>query len=65
MWKQITNLHGDEIYLIISLLIFLSFFIVVSIMLITMKKSFIDYMKALPLKETEKEIDHLSESKPL
>ncbi|HIY77142.1 MAG TPA: hypothetical protein H9825_12915 [Candidatus Sphingobacterium stercorigallinarum] len=65
MWKQITNLHGDEIYLIISLLIFLSFFIVVSIMLVAMKRSFIDYMKALPLEETEEEVEHLSESKPL
>lgn len=58
MWKQITNLQGDEIYLIISLLIFLSFFIMVTIMLVTMKKSFVDYMRGLPLEESEKELEN-------
>ncbi|MFZ4263576.1 hypothetical protein ACFRAE_16165 [Sphingobacterium sp. HJSM2_6] len=58
MWRQITNLQGDEIYLIISLLIFLSFFIMVAIMLFTMKKSFVDYMKGLPFEESEKELEN-------
>ena len=62
MWKQITNLHGDEIYLIISMLIFLTFFIMVGIMIITMKKSFVDYMKDLPFEESEKQNDNLPES---
>ena len=62
MWKQITNLHGDEIYLIISMLIFLTFFIMVGIMIFTMKKSFVDYMKDLPFEESEKQNDNLSES---
>jgi len=62
MWKQITNLNGDEIYMIISLLIFLTFFILVAIMLISMKKSFVDYMKDLPLEESERNIDNLPES---
>ena len=59
MWKQITDLHGDEIYLIISLLIFLTFFIIVGIMLFTMKKSFIDYMKGLPFEKSENEFEKL------
>lgn len=62
MWKQITNLHGDEIYLIISMVIFLTFFIMVGIMIFTMKKSFVDYMKGLPFEESEKQNDNLSES---
>lgn len=62
MWKQITNLHGDEIYLIISMLIFLTFFIMVGIMIFTMKKSFVDYMKDLPFDESEKQNDNLPES---
>ncbi|MGJ1203760.1 hypothetical protein [Sphingobacterium lactis] len=63
MWKQITNLHGDEIYMIASLLIFLSFFILVTIMLFTMKKSFVDYMKGLPFEESENELENPTESK--
>ncbi|GAA4140580.1 hypothetical protein ACP6L2_00045 [Sphingobacterium lactis] len=63
MWKQITNLHGDEIYMIISLLIFLTFFIAVTIMLVRMKKSFVDYMKGLPFEESENELENLPESK--
>ncbi|MGX1641939.1 hypothetical protein [Sphingobacterium sp. NPDC055431] len=62
MWRQITNLHGDEIYLIISLLIFLTFFILVAILLFTMKKSFVDYMKGLPFDESDKQNDNLPES---
>jgi len=62
MWRQIANLHGDEIYLIISLLIFLTFFILVAIMLFTMKKSFVDYMKGLPFDESDKQNDNLPES---
>ncbi|MDM1050162.1 hypothetical protein [Sphingobacterium hotanense] len=61
MFKQITNLHGDEIYLIVSLCIFLSFFILVSVMLFTMKKNFVDYMKELPMEDTERELDKLPE----
>lgn len=63
MWKQITNLHGDEIYMIASLLIFLSFFILVTIMLFTMKESFVDYMKGLPFEESENELENPTESK--
>lgn len=49
MFKQITNLNGNEWYLIVSLLIFMVFFIVVTIMLLTMKKEYNDYMRSMPL----------------
>ncbi|MVZ67526.1 hypothetical protein GQF61_16875 [Sphingobacterium sp. DK4209] len=61
MFKQITNLNGDEIYLIVSLCIFLGFFILVSVMLFTMKKNFVDYMKGLPLEESDHGLDKLPE----
>ncbi|MDF2517904.1 MAG: hypothetical protein K0R59_3200 [Sphingobacterium sp.] len=63
MFKQITNLNGSELYLIVSLWIFLIFFISVTIMLFRMKKDYVNYMKELPLEEeTEKEMNHSPES---
>lgn len=62
MWKQITNLNGDEMYLIISLWIFFVFFIVVAIMLFTMRKDFVQYMKNIPLDgDLEQENEKLPE----
>lgn len=49
MFKQITTLGGNEIYLIISLLIFIAFFIGVGIRLVFMKKDYADYMNNIPL----------------
>lgn len=57
MFKQITNLDGNEWYLIVSLWIFLIFFIVVGIMLWRMKKEHVDYMKDIPLEGNSQEID--------
>lgn len=51
MFKQITSLDGNEWYLIVSLWIFMAFFIVVGIMLWRMKKDHIDYMKDIPLSD--------------
>lgn len=48
MFKQITNLQGDELYLIISLWVFIVFFAVVALMLFLMKKDHIKYMKDIP-----------------
>ncbi|MDR2273774.1 MAG: hypothetical protein LBF27_22895 [Sphingobacterium sp.] len=63
MFKQITNLNGSELYLIVSLWIFLIFFISVAIMLLRMKKDYVTYMKELPLEEdNEKEMNHSPES---
>ncbi len=49
MFKQITNLNGDEGYLIFTLLMFLVFFIAVTILLIRMKREHVHYMEQLPL----------------
>lgn len=51
MFKQITNLNGDERYLIFSLLMFLAFFIIVGIMLFRMKKDYAEQMSQMPLEE--------------
>ena len=63
MFKQITNLQGDEIYLITSLWIFLLFFVLVGIMLFLMKKDHIQYMKEIPFDESEPKSTNLSDSK--
>jgi len=55
MFKQITDLSGNEWYLIVSLWIFLIFFIVVGIMLFRIRKDYVDYMKDIPLDELEPE----------
>jgi len=52
MFKQITNLNGDELYLIASLWIFLVFFVSVACMLFWMKKDHVQYMKELPFDGT-------------
>ncbi len=49
MFKQITNLNGDEGYLIFTLLMFVAFFILVTVLLIRMKKDHVQYMGGLPL----------------
>ncbi|HWV70359.1 MAG TPA: hypothetical protein VN040_01505 [Pseudosphingobacterium sp.] len=53
MFKQITNLEGNEWYLITSLWIFLLFFIIVAILIIKMRKQHSSYMSRLPLKDEE------------
>ncbi len=55
MFKQITNLNGDESYLLFSLVMFMVFFIVVTIVLIKMKKPFIDYMSELPMEDADRD----------
>jgi hypothetical protein len=50
MFKQfLEKVTGVDIYLIISLLIFLSFFIGVAIWLIKVDKKYIDQMKKMPV----------------
>lgn len=61
MFKQITNLQGDEMYLITSLWIFLVFFVTVGILLFFMKKDFINYMKRIPLDDSETEFNGQTE----
>jgi hypothetical protein len=61
MFKQITNLQGDEIYMIISLWIFIVFFAVVGVMLFFMKKDYIKYMKEIPFEDSEMELNGITE----
>lgn len=63
MFKQITNLQGDEIFLMTSLWIFIIFFVLVGLMLFFMKKDHIQYMKEIPFDGGEKERDYSSEDK--
>ena len=51
MFKQIKDLAGDEFFLISSLLIFMVFFLLVSIYLIKMNKEHISLMRNLPIED--------------
>lgn len=55
MFKQIKNLAGDEFFLISSLIIFMVFFLLVSIYLIKMNKNHISFMRNLPIAENQTE----------
>ncbi|MHA4895612.1 hypothetical protein ACXZ1K_12735 [Pedobacter sp. PWIIR3] len=52
MFKQfLTEVNGNQGYLITSMGIFMLFFILVALLMLTMKKDKITYMSELPLKE--------------
>ncbi|MBC7615929.1 MAG: hypothetical protein H7202_07675 [Pedobacter sp.] len=52
MFKQfVHSLQGDEIYMLLSLFIFLAFFIGATIAMLRMKKSHLEYMSDIPLNE--------------
>ncbi|MGY3053760.1 cbb3-type cytochrome oxidase subunit 3 [Pedobacter sp. UYEF25] len=53
MFNQIKDLAGGEVYLIISLFMFIVFFVVVGIYLLKLSKKHIDAMSQLPLKENQ------------
>ncbi|WP_316801619.1 hypothetical protein [Pedobacter frigidisoli] len=53
MFNQIKNLAGGEIYLISSLLMFMVFFIIVSIYLLKLSKKHIAMMSELPIRENQ------------
>ncbi len=54
MYKEILqSIEGVEIYPIISLIVFILFFIAVTIRLIKMDKNYINKMKQLPLNNEE------------
>jgi len=53
MFKQFTeNINGNQAYLLFSLGIFFVFFIVVTILLIRLRKQHVDYMSDLPLDDS-------------
>jgi hypothetical protein len=52
MFRQFTeHINGNQVYLLSSLGIFLVFFIVVTILLIRLKKQHVEYMSDLPLED--------------
>jgi len=54
MFKQFTaDIPGNQVYLLSSLGIFLIFFIVVTIMLMRLRKQYIDHMSDLPLHDEQ------------
>lgn len=54
MFKQFLNqVDGSQVYLLTSLGIFMLFFLLVGVLLLTMKKDEIKYMSELPLKDDE------------
>ncbi|TFF35409.1 hypothetical protein [Mucilaginibacter psychrotolerans] len=57
MFKQFTeNIQGNQVYLLFSLGIFLVFFIIVTVLLLRLKKSHVDHMSAIPLNDNEGEV---------
>ncbi|QEC79560.1 MULTISPECIES: hypothetical protein [Mucilaginibacter] len=53
MFKQFTeNINANQAYLLFSLGIFFVFFIVVTIMLIRIRKPHVQYMSDLPLEDS-------------
>jgi cbb3-type cytochrome oxidase subunit 3 len=52
MFKQFTeHIDGNQVYLIFSLFIFLVFFIVVTFLLLRLRKQHVDYMSEIPLND--------------
>ena len=53
MFKQFTeNINANQAYLLFSLGIFFVFFIVVTVMLVSIRKQHIDHMSDLPLQDS-------------
>lgn len=53
MFNQIKDLAGGEFYLIISLLLFMVFFVVVAIYLFMLNKQYIAFMSNLPIEDQQ------------
>lgn len=58
MFKQIKDLNGNELYLIISLLIFVVFFIGVAIYLFKMNKNYAAQMSNMPFNDQTSPNEH-------
>jgi len=62
MFDQFLNhISGKEAYLMFSLWMFLAFFIVVTILLILMRKQHVNYMSDIPLDDSSIPTSKLSE----
>jgi len=56
MFRQFTeHISGNQVYLLVSLFIFLVFFIVVTLLLLRLRKQHVDYMSDIPLQDCTKE----------
>ncbi len=56
MFRQFTeHISGNQVYLLFSLFIFLVFFIVVTVLLFTLRKQHVDYMADIPLQDCTEE----------
>ncbi|KQC00622.1 hypothetical protein [Pedobacter sp. Hv1] len=55
MFKQIKDLAGGEFFLISSLIIFMVFFILVTIYLLKLNKHYISLMSNLPIEDNQTE----------
>ena len=63
MFKQFTeNINTNQVYLLFSLGIFFVFFIVVTIMLVRIRKQHVDHMRDLPLQDRLTDIPQSFES---
>ena len=62
MFKQFTeHISGNQVYLLSSLGIFLVFFIVVTVVLIRLKKQHTEYMSDMPLNDGITEPNQISQ----
>jgi hypothetical protein len=63
MFKQFTeHIDGNQVYLMFSLLMFLVFFIVVSLLLLRTRKQHVDYMRDIPLNDSNENDINLTKS---
>ncbi|MGZ3944121.1 MAG: hypothetical protein ACXVJB_04220 [Mucilaginibacter sp.] len=63
MFKQFTeNIDGNQVYLMFSLFIFLVFFIVVTFLLLRLRKQHVDYMSDIPLNDCTDETSKILKS---
>lgn len=63
MFKQFTeHITGNQVYLLFSMFIFLVFFLVVTLLLLRLRKPHADYMSDIPLNDCTEENIKSSES---
>lgn len=63
MFRQFTeHISGNQVYLLFSLFIFLVFFIVVTVLLLKLRKQHVDYMSDIPLQDCTEENTKILES---
>ncbi|PTQ98223.1 hypothetical protein C8P68_103384 [Mucilaginibacter yixingensis] len=58
MFKQFTeHINGNQVYLLWSLAIFFVFFVVVSVLLVRMRKTYVNHMSDMPLNDSVSTLD--------